>query len=143
MQPRGVGAEPTGGELASAELVLHDVVHVLDRARLLPVPAQQCGGVDVATVAHDSQVLCGDLAIELELLGDELHGNVAQRLRVLGPVARGKLHVDGEHCLVGALLHRDPLLVGHRDADLAQLAAGARGSRLRVRLGPGAWGHKL
>ena len=66
-KPRGVRAESTAGEVSSAKLVLHDIVNVLDGARLLPVPPQELCGVEIVTVGHDGQMLDRKLPVEVEL----------------------------------------------------------------------------
>jgi len=55
--PRRVRAEASAGRNGRRQIVLRHVVHVLDRARLLPVPADELGGRELASVADDGEVL--------------------------------------------------------------------------------------
>ena len=106
-EPRGVGAESPAGRCA-AELVLEHVVHVLDRAGLLPVPGEQVSGLHVAAVAHDSEVFEADLTVEIELLSEDFHGHVTERLGVFRPIAGRELDVGREDRFVRSLFDELP-----------------------------------
>src|SRR5277367_1185400 len=135
--PRRVRAEASAGWNGRRQIVLRHVVHMLDRACLLPVPPDELGGRELAAVADNSEVL-GVVASaeEVPLLLADAQRHVAERLGILRPVPGGKLDVGAHHRLRRPVVAERPRLLRQTFAYATQRLAHVGADREADRRSP-------